>query len=177
MKSISRTGSLLAATVLGFAACAPSVTVETAPPPAPSSSPPAVLSDMTMSDVADMEIRSTSGLTWGDLVVPGFPSGAKIAVLHGDPGKKGDYTLRLQFPDGYEFPVHWHPGAEHLTVLSGSFHLGMGGVANPSMVRDYVPGDFLYIPGRMSHFGGARGLTVIQLHGVGPFAINLGTAQ
>jgi hypothetical protein len=29
----------------------------------------------------------------------------------------------------------------------------------------------------MSHFGGAREVTVIQLHGIGPFAINLGTAQ
>jgi hypothetical protein len=29
----------------------------------------------------------------------------------------------------------------------------------------------------MSHYGGARDVTVIQLHGTGPFAINLGTAQ
>ncbi len=38
-------------------------------------------------------------------------------------------------------------------------------------------GDFLYIPARMSHPGGAKGVTVVQLHGTGPFAINLGTPK
>ncbi len=96
-------------------------------------------------------------------------------MIHGDPGGTGDYTLRLQFPDGYEFPPHWHPMGEHITVLSGVFRLGMGGTANAAAIREYQPGDFLYAPGRMPHFGGARGATVIQLHGNGPFSINLGS--
>lgn len=133
--------------------------------------------EMPVADVADMETRSSSAVTWTDLVVPGFPSGGKMAVIHGNPASKGDYTIRLQFPDGYQFPVHWHPGGEHVTVLSGTFRLGMGGTANASALRSYAPGDFVYIPARMSHFGGATGATVIQLHGMGPFAINLGTAQ
>lgn len=98
-----------------------------------------------------------------------FDPGTKIAVLHGNPGAKGDYTLSLQFPDGYKFPVHWHPGGEHLTVLSGTFMLGMGNTADWNTVRTYAPGDFIYVPARHPHFGGARGLTVIQLHGEGPF--------
>ena len=135
------------------------------PPPAPA----------TITDMTDMETRAVSGLTWTDLVVPGFAAGAKLAVLHGNPSGNGDYTLRLQFPDGYEFPPHWHPMGEHITVLTGVFRLGMGGTVNPSAIREYQPGDFLYVPGRMPHFGGARGATVIQLHGIGPFAINLGS--
>ncbi|MGI8498242.1 MAG: SgcJ/EcaC family oxidoreductase [Gemmatimonadaceae bacterium] len=130
-----------------------------------------------MMDAADMEMRSGQAISWTDLVVPGFPPGTKMAVLHGDPSGKGDYALRLQFPDGYAFPVHWHPGGEHLTVLSGTFLLGMGNSVDASALKTYAPGDFLYIPGRNSHFGGARGVTVIQLHGTGPFAINLGTAK
>ncbi len=118
-------------------------------------------------------------MTWTDLAVPAFPPGTKIAVLHGDPSKAGDYVMRLQFPDNYEFPLHWHPGTEQLTVLSGSFHLAMGGTGGTGgqSAQDYAPGDFLYIPGRMSHSGGAKGITVVQLHGTGPFAINLGTPK
>lgn len=153
------------ASLVGIAACTPAVRVET---PMPVTAPAVVL------EASDMEVRATAGLTWTDLVVPGFPSGAKIAVLHGNPGTSGDYTLRLQFPDGYEFPLHWHPNGEHLTVLTGSFHLGMEGAAS---VTDYAPGDFLYIPGHHAHFGGARGMTVIQLHGNGPFAINIGSGK
>lgn len=128
-------------------------------------------------EVSDMEIRSGAGLTWAPLSVPGFDPGARIAVLHGDPGSKGDYTLRLEFPDGYRFPVHWHPGGEHLTVLSGTFLLGTGSTANASALKTYKPGDFLFIPARHPHYGGATGRTVIQLHGIGPFAINLGTPK
>lgn len=136
-----------------------------APPPAPA----------IVADLADMETRAASAIAWTDLVVPGFASGAKLAVIHGDPGGTGDYTLRLRFPDGYEFPPHWHPMGEHITVLSGVFRLGMGGAVDASAIREYQAGDFLYAPPRKPHFGGARGETVIQLHGIGPFAINLGS--
>ncbi len=139
------------------------------PPPPP---PPATA---IVAELGDMETHSGKGINWTDLVVPGFAAGAKIAVIHGNPAGDGDYTLRLQFPAGYEFPPHWHPMGEHITVLSGVFQLGMGGTANPGVVREYQSGDFLYVPGRMPHFGGARGATVIQLHGTGPFAINLGS--
>lgn len=135
------------------------------PPPAPA----------VTAELGDMETRAQSAITWTDLVVPGFATGARMAVVHGNPGGDGDYTVRLWFPDGYEFPPHWHPMGEHITVLSGVFRLGMGGTANAAAVRDYQAGDFLYVPGRMPHFGGARGETVVQLHGIGPFAINLGS--
>jgi ketosteroid isomerase-like protein/quercetin dioxygenase-like cupin family protein len=125
--------------------------------------------------VGTMAMAGGTATSWSPLVVKGFPPGAKLAVIHGDPGGNGDYTIRLQFPDGYQFPVHWHPKAEHLTVLSGTFLVAMGGTVNASAEKTYQPGDFLYIPARHPHFGGAKGVTTIQLHGIGPFAINLGT--
>ena len=105
---------------------------------------------------------------------PGFKSGMKIAAIHGDPNaESGTYVLRLQFPAGYTFPAHWHPNTENVTVLSGELQLGMGDNEDASKLASYKPGSFLYIPPKMAHFGGAKGMTVIQLHGEAPFKIEL----
>lgn len=129
-------------------------------------------------DMPDLQVVPAAGITWTDFSSPGFAPGVKIAVLHGNPAGKGDYTLRLRFPAEYKFPVHWHPGGEHLTVLFGTFLLGMGNTEDWTTVRTHEPGDFLYIPARHSHFGGAgRSVTVIQLHGEGPFQLFLGSPK
>lgn len=113
-------------------------------------------------------------VTFSPIEVPGFASGMKIAAIHGDPNAaSGTYVIRLQFPAGYKFPAHWHPNAENLTVLSGDFQLGMGETEDPAKVMSYKPGAFMYIPGKMPHFGGAKEATVIQLHGEAPFKIEL----
>lgn len=126
-----------------------------------------------MADASDMGVMAASALQWGPLEIPGFKSGIKLAVIHGNPGEAGDYTIRLKFPDGYTFPSHWHPNGEHVTVVSGTFMLGMGPVTGATKTTTYKPGDFLYIPAKMPHFGGAKGETVIQLHGEGPFQVML----
>ena len=106
--------------------------------------------------------------------IPGFPSGVKLAVLHGNPNaESGDYTVRLAFPDGYKFPAHWHPNAEHLTVLEGAFLVGMGDKPDDTKLQTFPVGTFMYIPGKMSHFGMVKGATVVQLHGMAPFKIEL----
>lgn len=153
--------TLLVPAAIGLALCA---TVDSKP-----------VGAQVIAEAGDMATVSATAVTWTDLVVQGFAPGAKMAVIHGDPSGASDYAIRLQFPDGYQFPAHWHPNAEHVTVLSGIFRLGMGGAVDASTIKEYQAGDFLYIPGRMPHFGGARGETVIQLHGNGPFAINLGS--
>jgi ketosteroid isomerase-like protein/quercetin dioxygenase-like cupin family protein len=140
-----------------------------------SHAPMAAATAMAFDTVTTMGMTGGSSIAWSDLKVPGFPTGAKMSVIHGDPAGTGDYTLRLQFPDGYQFPVHWHPKAEHATVLSGALLLAPGSKVDASALKTYQAGDFLYLPARNSHFGGAKGVTVIQLHGLGPFAINLGT--
>lgn len=111
-------------------------------------------------------------LEWSPITPPGFDEGMQIAAIHGDPSVDGGaYTLRLSFPDGYRFPPHFHPNAENVTVLEGTFLLAMGEEANEDRLQTYSPGDYLFIEGEHPHFGGARGETVIQLHGEGPFDI------
>ena len=128
-----------------------------------------------MMDMAHMKAVTAKELTWAPLVVPGFDPGTKMAVVSGDPNGTGTYTLRLDFPAGYKFPAHWHPNPENLTVLSGTLELGMGDVRDDKKLQRYTAGDFLWIDGKHPHFGGAVGPTVIQLHGTGPFTIELST--
>src|SRR5207244_844700 len=90
--------------------------------------------------MGDVKSLAGSGLTWSDFSPAGFDPGMKLAVLEGDPGAKGPYVIRLQFPAGYRFPVHWHPGIENLTVVSGPFQLAMGNTADWSSLKTYAPG-------------------------------------
>lgn len=123
-------------------------------------------SDGVFAPVGDAELQ------WEPIQPPGFDPGMEIAAINGDPGEDGGaYTLRLRFEDGYRFPPHFHPKAENLTVLEGTLLFSMGEEADEERLETYSPGDFLYIAGEHPHFGGARGETVIQLHGEGPFDI------
>jgi uncharacterized protein (TIGR02246 family) len=140
---------------------------------------PAAGSGAASMGMGDVKTLASSALTWSDFAPSGFDPGMKLAVLEGDPGAKGHYVIRLQFPAGYRFPVHWHPGIENLTVVSGPFQLGMGNTADWNALKNYGPGDFLYIPPKHAHFGGsaAQGPSVIQLHGEGPFQVILGAPK
>jgi quercetin dioxygenase-like cupin family protein len=117
-------------------------------------------------------VRGTS-VKWGPLEVPGFKPGLELGVLAGDPGKPAPYTVRLRFPAGYVFPAHYHPNAENITVISGRFLLGMGEQSDGKKQKTYAPGDYLYIPAEMPHFGRVEGPTIVQLHGMGPFEVKL----
>lgn len=117
-------------------------------------------------------------LTWNAIEVPGFKSGMEIASIHGDPSVADEpYTLRLAFPDGYAFPPHFHPRAENVTVLEGTFQLAMGSEFDESALKTYGPGDYLYIVAENPHFGKVQGRTVVQLHGIGPFDITVVKGQ
>ncbi len=122
-------------------------------------------------------VRSGSALTWGDFGPPGFPAGAKRTVLSGDPTKPGAFVIRLSFPDGYQVPLHWHPTSESVTVLSGGVNFGMGNALDMNATQAYGPGDFVFIPARHAHYLQARGATVVQVSGTGPFQVNLGAPK
>ena len=50
-----------------------------------------------------------------------------MAVVSGDPDKPGaPFVIRILNPDGAKVPPHWHPTDEHITVLTGTFIVGMG---------------------------------------------------
>jgi quercetin dioxygenase-like cupin family protein len=115
-------------------------------------------------------LHTPAAMTWKP--GPGsLPAGARFAVLEGDPTKEGPFVMRLKVPDGYRIPPHTHPKTERLTVISGTFRLGMGDRFDESGLRDLPAGSFGYWPAGMKHFAAARGETVVQLHGIGPWRI------
>jgi hypothetical protein len=106
-------------------------------------------------------------------VPPALPAGAQLAVLEGDPmSASGDFTIRLKMPNGYRIAPHWHPKRENVTVISGSFKVGMGDSFDPSKMTAFPAGSFAYLDPSMHHYGMAVGETVVQVHGVAPFQIN-----
>lgn len=133
----------------------------------------AALAQESTDAMGGMSAVSAKSITFADIAVPGFDPGMKIAVIDGNPDGTGPYTLRLSFPAGYRFPPHFHPNAENLTVLSGTFLLAMGDRVDDSKLQAYGAGDYLHLPATKPHFGGARDATVVQLHGQGPFKISL----
>src|SRR4051812_44103866 len=56
---------------------------------------------------------------------PGLPPGAQFAVIKGDPGKTGNFTIGIKMPANYSIPAHWHPSDEHVTLVSGKLAYGM----------------------------------------------------
>jgi quercetin dioxygenase-like cupin family protein len=101
-----------------------------------------------------------------------FRSGAEFAVLEGDPGEAGVFTMRIRMPDGFVISPHWHPNVERVTVLSGTFLLGSGDVLNRQAVERLPAGTYTSLPPETRHFAIAEGETVIQLTSVGPWVIN-----
>jgi hypothetical protein len=112
-----------------------------------------------------------SSLKWGP-APPGLPPGAQVAVLAGDPSKAGAaYTLRAKLPDGYKVPPHWHSTDENVTVLHGTLLIGRGEKFSLTAVEELPTGSYMRMPKTMRHFAVAKGETIIQVHGVGPFDI------
>ena len=102
---------------------------------------------------------------------PSLPPGAKLSVLEGDPTKEGPFTMRLKLPDRYRIPPHTHPKIERLTVISGTFRLGMGAKFDANNMSTMPAGTYGFWPAGMQHYAEVQGETVVQLHGTGPWQI------
>ena len=108
-------------------------------------------------------------LKWAD--VPSVPAGAKVAVIEGPLNEAGPITFRLKFPADYKLPAHWHPGIEHVTVISGTFHMGAGDTLDTSKTKPLSAGSVAIMQPRTHHFAWTKEETIVQVHGVGPWAI------
>jgi hypothetical protein len=79
--------------------------------------------------------------------------------------------MRLSLPDGFVIQPHFHSNVEHVTVISGTFNIGMGEKFDKTAAREMTLGTFGFWPAGMRHFAWAKGETILQLHGIGPWTI------
>jgi hypothetical protein len=146
--------ALVGAAAVGALAQAPAKKPATAATPAPSH---------VMVAAADLK--------WGP-APPGLPPGGQVAVLAGDPSQAGSpFVMRAKLPDGYKVPPHWHPTDENVTVMSGSFLIGMGEKMDESTMKAFGPGGFVRMGKKNAHYAAVKGETIIQVHATGPFSI------
>ena len=109
-------------------------------------------------------------IKWGE-GPPSLPPGGKMAVMLGDPSKPDMYILRAKLPAGYKIPAHWHPTTENITVLSGVFMMGEGDKLDAATAKAYPAGSIMSMPAKQHHFAMTKKETVIEVSGMGPFAI------
>ena len=102
---------------------------------------------------------------------PRLPKGAQVAVIYGDPRKEGHYIILARMPDSYAVPAHWHNQTENVTVISGTFNVGMGDKLDKSSGEALGPGGFFSSGSKMRHYAWATGETIIQVTGMGPFDV------
>jgi quercetin dioxygenase-like cupin family protein len=127
--------------------------------------------DKTHGSDKDHVLVRPDDIKWGSAPAA-LPAGAKLAVLAGDPSKSGPYVVRVQFPDGYKVAPHWHPTDENVTVIKGTFMMGKGDKFNAGAAEALPAGSFVRMPKEMRHFAYAKGETIVQVHGMGPFEFN-----
>jgi hypothetical protein len=84
-------------------------------------------------------------LKWAE---PPVLPGARLAVVHGDPGKEGLFVYRLKMPANYKIPPHFHKASENVTVLTGTFWIGLGEKFDQGAGKELPVGGFVAIPSR-----------------------------
>ena len=100
-----------------------------------------------------------------------LPSGVQMAVVSGDPGKKGMFTIQLKMPADYAVPPHSHPTNEVVKVLTGKLHYGMSRKMNMSAAKTLAAGHTVNMKAKMSHWVHAPAPATVQVSGMGPFQI------
>jgi quercetin dioxygenase-like cupin family protein len=123
------------------------------------------------SPTTEHRVLKPADLKWGE-TPPGLPAGGKMALLNGDPGQPGAFTVLLKAPAGYKVMPHTHPTAERLTVISGSFKIGMGEKFDETSMQQMTPGSYVVLPAGMAHFAKGAKESVVQIDSEGPFQIN-----
>lgn len=102
---------------------------------------------------------------------PGLPTGAKFAVVSGDPAKPGLFTVRIKMPAGYAVPAHHHPADERVSVVSGEINYGMGDKLDRDHAGTLNHGYHVVMQAGMNHWVFTKDPATLQVSAMGPFQI------
>lgn len=142
-----------------------------------------LLSSCTRREGSDNHTEFASGTT-GTIGKPSGAAGAAklmpfkamttdVEVLQGDPDAVGKpFVIRIRELPGTIVPPHSHPVDEHITIVSGTWHFGLGERFDAGKLTPLPTGSYAYAPKGSTMFAYAPEGVVVQVHGVGPFHIN-----
>jgi len=102
--------------------------------------------------------------------VSGFGRGSQIAVLRGSPQRPGLFVIHVRFPPLSTLPVHTHPIEHVVTVLTGTYYVGMGDKPDSRLLREFPAGSVYNVPANAPHFAETKEEVVLQIIGIGPTA-------
>ena len=79
------------------------------------------------------------------------------------------FVFRIHQDAGYITLPHVHPVDEHITVVKGTWSLGMGRRFSQSALEFMETGTYGLAPKNMEHFAWSKTEAILQIHGIGPF--------
>ncbi|HSJ30768.1 MAG TPA: cupin domain-containing protein [Longimicrobiales bacterium] len=98
---------------------------------------------------------------------------ADVEILSGHPDSTGrPFVIRIRELPGTIVPPHTHPVDEHITVVQGTWYFGTGVEFDSTALRPLPAGSYAFAPAGTTMFAYAPELTVVQVHGIGPFHID-----
>jgi quercetin dioxygenase-like cupin family protein len=113
-------------------------------------------------------IVRSADLKWAPII-----KGCDLAAVNGDSSVEGaPFVLRLRCAAGTKIPAHWHPTDENVTVLQGTFQVGMGEKFDATKLETMSPGNFVSMPKEMRHYALSKTATIVQVNAIGPFKVN-----
>jgi quercetin dioxygenase-like cupin family protein len=120
---------------------------------------------------SDFAAVKAAELKWGPLDQK-QPKGIQVAVLAGDPARKGTFVMRVKFPPGSEVASHHHSTTEYASILSGRLLVGFGVKPDKAKAIELRGGDFFFLKGGQHHQVWAVDETVLDFSAEGPFDVH-----
>jgi len=105
-------------------------------------------------------------------IIPLRPMSGDVELLYGDPEQSGPFVMRIHELPGAMVPPHRHPVDEHVTILQGTWYFGIGEKFDMSALQELKAGSYAFAPKGSSMFAYSPDGAVVQVHGLGPFAID-----
>ena len=109
-------------------------------------------------------------LKWMDAAA--LTSGAKIALVAGDPSKAEVFMLYLKMPADYVILPHTHPFAEVITVVKGRLASGVGETFDRDKVDMIDTGSSFILPAKRAHYLWNDEETIVLLTATGPWSVD-----
>jgi quercetin dioxygenase-like cupin family protein len=105
-------------------------------------------------------------------IIPLRSMSGDVELLYGDPEQPGPFVMRIHELPGAIVPPHSHPVDEHVTILEGTWYFAIGEKFDKSALQELKAGGYAFAPKGSSMFAFSPDGAIVQVHGVGPFAID-----